>query len=272
MNPSNGHSLWKDDRRRVRVLNHLHHPVSFKVRSETPQLLAQAYIMEIAGLYEIRPAQLHGLPFAASNRLVVEQASFRFEREEIKDNNVVITYAQTYFGVPVWAARLEVTMQTNPLQVISSSSTAYANLSVQLPSPAAASRLYHYSNADLQHAVEPPEARERDEGWEGGHRLHWTRLRIYRYSESRRLPRYATTALDAIGQLRLPPTPIYIQPGRFYVVQEAACSLILPNGNTWHCLALIEIESNTILYIRQVDPITIDLQPQQSQDFEISGS
>ncbi|ASZ13221.1 hypothetical protein [Chitinophaga sp. MD30] len=167
MNPTNGHSLWKDDRRRVRVLNHLHHPVSFKVRSETPQLLAQAYIMEIAGLYEIRPAQLYGLPFSASNRLVVEQASFRFEREEIKDNNVIITYAQTYFGVPVWAAGLEVNMHTNPLQVISSSSTAYANLSVQLPSPAAASRVYHYSNADLQHAVQPPEARERDEGGEG---------------------------------------------------------------------------------------------------------
>ncbi|WP_157753092.1 hypothetical protein [Chitinophaga sp. MD30] len=46
----------------------------------------------------------------------------------------------------------------------------------------------------------------------------------------------------------------------------------LPHGHTWHCLALIEVESNTILYIRSLDPLSIDLQPQQSQDFEISGS
>src|SRR5690349_5866671 len=118
----------RDEQNRVRSLNHNQQPVS--LGATTPQQLAQAYAKAVADIYGIADAELLNLSLHAEKSLVEEGASFRLLQEKSVPGSAVVSFVQTYFGLPVRYAGLDVIMMTQPLRVLSSSATFHREISV----------------------------------------------------------------------------------------------------------------------------------------------
>ena len=109
----------------------------------------------------------------------------------------------------------------------------------------------------------------------GGGRLIRGRLYVYRYDANERLPKHEAVPPETAGApdshqdpvLPLPPVPASIKDGQYYTVAEVTFELGIPGNEKLVWLALVEIETNAVLYLRalasgvnglvfKVDPIT----------------
>ena len=77
----------RNDQNRVRLINHNQKPVALD--AATPQQLAQAYIKEVADIYEINDAQLSHLSLRPERSLVDEKSSFRLLQEKSTPGSAV---------------------------------------------------------------------------------------------------------------------------------------------------------------------------------------
>jgi hypothetical protein len=65
-----------------------------------------------------------------------EGSRLRLREEKSLRGSHVVAYGQTYLGLPVWEAGVSIRMQANPLQVVSSQSTAHLKVDLKLPTVA----------------------------------------------------------------------------------------------------------------------------------------
>lgn len=252
----------------IRHLRHLQEPyVSTGLAAPTPRAMAMDYVRDAATIYGIDHSLLSDLGKQVGKELIEEGSQLRFAEEKSLMGTTVVSYVQTYFGLPIWEAGVSVTLQDKPLRVTSSQSTVHFDVQVQKPGPSAKFMSARISPAKLAQAPGLKETDTRP-------KINSTRLLIYRYDPAMRFdPESASGKQDEIGlqggppTLPLPPVPRTIKAGTHYVVMEVLFTLALPGWGDVNWRAFIEAQTGAVLYLRafvasatgqifQTDPLT----------------
>jgi hypothetical protein len=250
MNLNENIQVTRDEYKKVRILNHNQKPVT--LIAETPRQLARSYFEETADIYEIPLNQLSKVTLQLDNKFSDEKTSFRFRTEKKIMDTVVVSYVQTYFGLEVWESAFNIVMQSDPLRVLSSSSSANHDIEVKLPDKSALERTTEFIETEIRKFF----LKEKKE-IKCSLKLNRKRLIIFRYNASKRVikhdhkdTRSKNIFKDVHPSHPLPPVPQNIIDGHFYVVHEILFTSELPDLRQLNWIAMVEVETNTVLYLR----------------------
>ena len=239
----------------AREVSHRQRP--FRVDVQTPQMVAQAYLERHRDLLGIRPESLTSLSLSPEAEPVDADVEYRLLEEKTSAELVTVAYYQTCFGLPVWEAGLAVHIARNPDRVISSTFSAHENVKPKKPKAPSLRRFRKVSPKTLVGILELPSKGGEDAYDLESLRVNRTRLIIYRYVASKRLPHggprddveepafpYASPSLP------VPPPDKGIKEGNHYVAAEILFTLATARWGTLNWIAIVEVETGSVLYLR----------------------
>ncbi len=124
-----------DEDGRARVLTHRGEQFTAPgLAEDSPRQLADQYLSEFGSLYGLESENLAALDAAPSPR--PEQGlgvQVQFSQEKTVIDSTVVSYRQTYLGLPVWQAGVDVRIYGTPLAVSSSTSTLQYDIDAEVP-------------------------------------------------------------------------------------------------------------------------------------------
>lgn len=312
--PSLNATVTLDDTGEVRGINYSEYR---EIENRSGREAATAYLRDIAGRLNIAPEALNNLEQPVSYLDPRPQGlEYRFSEAKPMFASATYTFYQTFLNTPVWAAGVTATIKQAPARVVAATNTSEHGIEARMPSADAIERylqlfatgekvdgprprattqpLATSAPADsgllaeiLGEAAGPADRRQ-------ALRLIRGRFFVYRYDPAQRTHDHSHPASDpdtpqpgatqAFDQplcgtpptLPLPPVPRSIQEGRWYVVAELVFRLPYEGGPmNWRML--VEVETNTILYLRALtsgvnglvftyDPITSTGDPANTPD------
>ena len=239
----------RDDEGNVRLLRHPADPYTTEragLAAPSPRELADSYVEEVREVYGIQAEEAADLAGAIRAEPVEEGARLKAAEEKTMLDTTVVSYQQTYLGLPVWQAALDVRMYGEPLKVASSSSTLHHDIDAA-PPPTDQLEAYGSEPEALRDALGLDEATAQQLT------INETRSLVYLYDPAERVetPAGEESGLDGgTPTLPLPDVPSSIQPGRHYVVREVLFSLPLAEWGDLNWRAFIEPETGAVLYLR----------------------
>jgi zinc metalloprotease ZmpB len=237
------------------VARHLEH-ISQPYYSPEKDLrgVAADYVAAVSDEYALVRPMLEDVNAAVGDELAEDEGpALRLAEEKSVMETTVISYQQTYLGLPVWEAGVAVVLQDNPPRVTSSSSTVHADIDAKSP-PADAPFL---PEGITPAALRPLLGLEGGRG--GGLTINGTRLLVYRYDSLQRFdPEIVLAEEDHGGGLHvepptlpLPPVPDRIEEDRHYVVTEVLFSASVKGwGEPINWRSFVEPETGGVLYLR----------------------
>ena len=287
-----------DDEGRVRAINHLNAPA---MDTGSPRDAAMAYMKSMGKTLNIPADSMSHLNERVSYRAPRPQdVQYRIAQEKTLFDSTTVAFAQTINNLPIWGAETAVTVKHGPNRVISAVDTSHAKPQAPVPpadAVARVERVFAVAEAEQklrQSGLDPAThmngaVRNADGQGEpltsrfvsdllagaGGGELIRGRLFVYRYDAAKRLPKHRAVPPQTAGTqeaheeltLPLPPVPSSIRDGEYYNVAEVTFSYALPGHEKLVWLALVELRTNAVLYLRalasgvngmifKVDPIT----------------
>lgn len=233
----------------------------------TPQMVAEHYIKQMSEQFGIGENALQHMSLKAENSWNAEGNELRFENEKLLFDNSTVSYVQTAIGFPVWGAGITIQIKHDPYRVIHSASTLLSNVTVNAPTTSA---LKKYEKVSLKELKEILNANLTNKKVPSELRVTGAKFFIYNYSASNREAIHEQEEESFCShkhEFELAPVPDVIQEGGFYVVSEVKFETGTAAFPTPY-IALVEIETNTILYLRALsseltglifksDPITM---------------
>lgn len=234
----------KDKKGHIRKLNHRISPV----RSDDKQVqdttdLATSYVQEVAPLYEIEQqiSNLRQQPsFAPENNNI----ELRLMEEKKKQSLSILTFSQTYFGLPIWKAALALRIDQKNMSVISSmSSLTYDDIQVKKPDQSKISFYEKIKPGELAELLGSGSANNLKVNESGN-------LYIYKYSEETRLGEPLKEAdLKPLQEIPSKLKPVNLAENKYYIVREVLFSYTIEGIGllNWRCF--IELETGNILYL-----------------------
>jgi hypothetical protein len=215
-----------------------------------PTNAAHQYLLRVAGDYRIPSGVLRDIPTAFTPPAAYSESAaedpFNLKALPIRDRfrSKAVTYQQTFHNVPVWDAKLSITI-SDENRVVNSSSTIHPN-DVQVDKPKADAK-YNRSPVgqdDLRQLL------ALNAGADGVNikyeQANQQQLYVYRYRGDNR----QEVADASVPTLILPPVPETIVEGRDYIVKEVLFALELSGHGNLNWRALVEVGDGTILYLR----------------------
>lgn len=276
--PSIKATVTIDHAGRIRGINHLDE--YREIEHLRGREAAAAYLRDIARKLNIASEQLHSLEQAVSYVDPQEKGvEYRFSEEKTSFDSVTYAYYQTYLNTPVWAAGVTATIKQAPARVVAATDTSQQGIDAKMPSAEAIERYRHLFA--IGEKIDAPPSRQRAKrpeapdvassdllaeiigkaakaskalkDQEATLRLIRGRFFIYRYDPTKRTHDDSHPIDQPLcgvpPTLPLPPVPKSIQEGHWYLVAELVFRLPYEGGRmNWRML--VEVESNTILYLR----------------------
>lgn len=276
--PSLQAHLTVDEGDRVR---HIRYSPDHVLSEETiPRLSAAGHLAEIAETLQIPADRLQGVHKRAQHLWPVQQGiEYQLDEEKQLFDSTTIGYCQTYLNVPVWRRGISVTVKHAPTRIVSVTDNSEEDLEGSLPSENAIDRYRKiFQTAELHRRSRAVGLEEGDTDEtttfmrrtlrRSGRRARpddHTRILngaffVYKYEPSLRFagqpsPPERTAVED--GSLEESPAPFIplpdvadeIEPGRAYLVAELIFRHDLPGFGHLVWLALVEVETGSILYI-----------------------
>jgi hypothetical protein len=224
---------------------------------QTPAELADEYVRAVSSLYGIKDREMSALDEAFTAEPRNEKSKLRRDQEKSLMETTVVSYQQTYRGLPVWNSTLSVVVSGDPPQVVGSSSTIQKDVEVE--APPAVPELRDFA------AVEAPKSLEEMLGVDNsageGFVVNGTRMLVYGYDPDERYdPASQASEADEemsawptqhnLPTLPLPPVVDSIKSGEFYVVREVLFSLSVPDWGELNWRAFVEVGTESVLYLR----------------------
>lgn len=255
----------RDSAGKVRQLQHLAEPyrvaspelalmAARSGRSQSPRLLAEAYLRELAGVFDFAPTITENFSARLSSHPTVAPEELRFKEERAVGDAVLVAYDQTVQGLPIWDAGVGVRIDGDRMAVTGSHNAIHYDVALVHSAAEARYRPNDISNAVASGLLGLPE---------GEVQVNGTRALVYRYDPEDRfddqvsahasasdITGFAGAQAPAVPVLTLPPVPEEIVPGRHYVVTEI---LFSHNAEGWGALnwrAFIEPRTGAVLYLR----------------------
>jgi len=262
------------------VVQHLQHPqepylAGPGVGSEAE--LATIYLRDVAEVYGIDRAMLPDIgeePSEGPGPFLV------LAEQKQTMGTAIVSFAETYTGLPIWEAGFTVAIQANPLRVTASWSTVHREVDLDEPSElgpgltpeeAGPERAAELLGLKRERPGGRTTRRARDEARLV--RVNDSRALIYRYDPDRRIDPESRIEDDrplssGPPTLPLPTVPERIQAGRHYLVTEVLFTLALPVWGEVHWRAFFERYTGAVLYLRafvasadglvfRADPVTL---------------
>ena len=231
--------------------------------SPTPQSLAGAYMQDVAELYTLDAQWLSTLPETLGHALKTEGSQLRFRESKTLLNTTIVTYQQTYLGLPVWGAHLDVRVHDAPMRVTSSTSFVHHDVEAAAPPKSARfvpgkpgtkalvrrivaeakGRVVNVTDERLIVYRYDAQARFDDESRPGGpdvKKARATRTRSARQADPH----------EGVPTLPLPAVPKSIVDSRHYVVNEILFTTALGPWKQLHWRAFVEVRTGAVLYLR----------------------
>jgi hypothetical protein len=246
-----------DPKKPLRFINHNQDPVTGN--SETVQGLAGEYIRAVSRSYGIETDALENMSLRTANAFTSEKNGFRFETEKRFHDTSVISYVQTYMGIPVYGSGIKTVMAHNPLRITSSASTLQFGVDPEKPSADTIKNAQRYAAADLLRALGLKAQKDNPLVING------RRTVIYRLDSEHRSPAHdhsndtpvnATRSKKATAfqhfdpTLKLPPLDKRLKNGNYYFAHEVLFTFRSGNLKTMNWIAFIELETNSVLFHR----------------------
>jgi hypothetical protein len=232
----------------ARILSHPDHYLASEAR--TPRTAARDYLRRYGHIFGVWPQHLRNLLKSPERKLSPAGHEYRFVAAKPQFDLTTVTFQQTYFGLPVWEAGLAVTMKHAPLRIVAARSTSHPELAPRRPAEAHfASAKKLDAKAVVQHLGLPGRA-------SGPLKINGHRLMVFRYDAgslrhaSGRSPESRSGFHAAAPTLPLPPVHPSIRHGAHYIVHAVYFSYDVPPVRPLHWVALIEIETDSVLLIR----------------------
>jgi zinc metalloprotease ZmpB len=262
----------------------LHSEERWLPSNENPRRAAMEYVRSLADPLGIQEADLDRLHESLSYAEPREEGdSYRLVEEKRQFDSVTVGFAQTYMNVPVWRTGLSVTIKGEPSRIVESTNTTLANIQAEMPSGETIARWQELfatterrpvaargeesaatpADDTIRQALGLAEGQS-EEGRTGPGpdaarlRVNRGRFFVFRYDPEQRQP--TEPAVDdktfdlerdnIQPTLPLPPVPETIRPGGDYLVAEILFTLPFGGMSRLNWRALIEVETNTVLYLR----------------------
>lgn len=244
---------------KIQTMEHFHSPygASESLRAKgnvTPKELAQDYLKEISPLLEIDENMIKGSEKQLDeNKLAIDQMpenKLELQSEKPSMGTTVVTYKQTYMGIPVVDGGLSVYVNNDPMQITRSQNSIHYDFKVNKPKPEAK---FMPNSIDKNILTEifvfEDSIRKRDEPT-----IYDTKLLIYRYDPNVRVdPKIEENEMfgkSVINSMVIPDISSDIRPNQHYFVTEVIFSFTLRGHKeplSWR--AYIEVETGQILYL-----------------------
>jgi hypothetical protein len=232
----------------VRILSYPDHYIEAEAR--TPRTAARDYLSNYGHIFGVQPRHLRNL-FEAPQRIPTAAGhEFRYVAAKSQFDLTTVAFQQTYFGLPVWEAGLSVTIKHAPLRIVGARSTSHPEPKLSRPAKLYIAREGKLDAKTLAQHLGLPESAG------GPLRINGHRLMIYRHDAERLRhavpqPRRRRSGFHATAPtLPLPPIHGSIREGAHYVVSAVYFSFDVPPVRPLHWVALIEIETGSVLLIR----------------------
>ena len=246
-------SIERDQSGVVRSLAHLTQPYTGEGIVRNARALADAYLRDVAPIYEFPPAWLSGLGLTPSDTIDDAPTELRFAGQQTATGSVTLQYQQTHFGLPIWEAGTSVTLLTDNLRATGSVSSVHPHVEVTKPPDEAPCAPAGVTDERLREILKHTRAREKIV-------INRKRLLVYRYQAAARLgrggqgPKVPGRGVSPAGEppsLPLDAVDPSIVDGRHYVVTEVLFDLGLPpRFPRLHWRAFIEVTTCSVLYLR----------------------
>lgn len=277
--------LSLDDKQSVKQI--LHRSEYYLLEENTLAQAAVEYFQKVSDLYKLAPEQLKNMHQQVSFLEPREQGiEYRQFEEKTMFDSTTFGYYQTIQNVPIWRTGMAVTIKNNPNRAILSTNNSQDEVSLKLPSEKSIERwrniLLHQTS---QHRTEGF-AVIKDENVAKGEFIHDLlgtkpsggatkksvnyniemprlirgRFFAYKYDSKRRFTDYIDPIdkrdkniafiEEAHPSISLPTLSDKIKNGTFYLVAEITFSYYTPQFGNVNWLALVEVETNAILYLR----------------------
>ena len=257
----------------------LHVEEHYQTAAGTPLLAAREYLERFGDMLGISSSELTNVGLAPETSPVDAGVEYRFDQEKAQFDTTTVVLAQTYYGLPVWEAGVAVHMRRSPFMVLSAQSTGHADVDAARPPDRALARIGKLDapalSAELGLAPKRDQAAKRQQG--RAIRIERQRLVVYRYDEHKRTPPDDRPPSEPETQaqpgrrpmLPLPPVGSGIEHGRHYVASEITFSLAWNNIDDLVWVAMVDVASLTVLYLRPLvddveglvfveDPVTLN--------------
>ncbi|KAJ5506882.1 hypothetical protein N7453_005839 [Penicillium expansum] len=225
-------------------------PATGAVALDDAKSVADKYLVEMADEYRIPKRILSNAPTKFSDQIVLKDAPFelKFVEERSRYKSTALTYQQTLLGLPVWDAKISVTLDESKRVVNSLSSI----------SPDASAPGKPKDDAKYLKAIDEDGLRQAlgFRKGEGEISINKQRLLVYLFNKNDRQEIASEGEDPDIHGKPFAPTLILhdisdtIQHGRYYVVRETLFTLPLSGHGNLNWRAFIEVETGSILYLR----------------------
>lgn len=251
----------------IELLRHNQAPYGVEdagIPAATPDRLARAYLAAVASDYGLDADWLSAID-EPPGRTRREASRLRFRETKRIRGLRTKAYAQTYLGLTVWEAGVAVRMQADPLQVVSSQSTAHTSIDLRLGKAVAGltvdKGVDKVDTELLDRVLAQSGKRARDrltrmaaQARSKVRKVTSERSLIYRYDPAQRIdPEAEAEAEDHEGAppiLPLAAVPRAIEKGRHYLVTELLFTLEMPRRGEIHWRAFFEATTGAVLYLR----------------------
>ena len=273
-------------------VRHIHHSQeNFFSNENSPRLSAAEYLLQVADTFQIPKEQLQNLHKKISFLDPRDQGvEYQLNEEKHLFDSTTIGYYQTYLNVPVWRRGVSVKIKQNPYRVVGSTNNSEDGLEGKLPGTSIIERYQKRCNLISDSRAGRLTARQEENNTSFIHsalgisrkvktrakrsdtpRLEPIlkplngRLFIYKYDSEKRYAGKANPpdekktkerhSLESheYSFLEIPPVSNRIKNGDAYLVAEIIFKYLLHEHDEMVWLILIELETNSILYI---EPMT----------------
>lgn len=240
----------------------------YVAQGSTPQLAAREYLERFGTALGIERDQLRNLELPPEDEPVDSGIEYRFVDERRRFDTTTVAYSQTRLGLPVWDAGIVVHLASDPLRVIAAQSTLHREVDVAPPSARALTRLRKFGGSQLADKLGLSKVAE--EFSMRTPNVERRRLVIYRYDRERRALLHRE---DETGDQHTHPhvhLPLHelgekIENGRHYLAAELIFVLGTPAIPDLRWIALVDVETLSILYLRAlvdaVDGLVFHIEP-----------
>jgi hypothetical protein len=248
--------------------------------AQIPQAAAAEFLVEHATELQIDPQWLSGTALVAATEageVSADEIELRFASEQTQFDTTTVAYQQTWRGIPVWRTGVTVTMRRAPTRVTGVQTTCYPEIEVELPEPPVIDATVIGRRGLVARALRlghAPLAVARDEKLSAEDQragIVSNRLVVFRYEAARRFSDERRPARAEPGASEpaepgavsgAPQFPFDISrapdvaDGTFRLAREVIFTLPTPPRGRVTWLAIIDLETRDLLYLR---PFTADV-------------